>query len=148
MESKTRRALREFDDCCRTGSDRSFFLRFSLEDWLKMELKFEFFLHFSLLNARRFEIRRKWKKLCKLVVVVVVVVDVVAVRRKCCDKQRNTKNRHVFLDIPSRASFTIACNIGSATKSQQVRGNYNFINNAFAGFVGGKSSAFVCFCGQ
>lgn len=69
LENKTRRALREFEVVAALEVIEAF-LRFSLEDWMKMELKFEFFLHFSLLNARRFEIRRKWKKLCKLVVVV------------------------------------------------------------------------------
>lgn len=115
------------------------FARFSCEirrKWIwNLNAICEFF-HCWILG--RFKIRRKWKTMqtcrrCQLESQCEGELGwsiAMITRRKCCDKQRNTKNRHVFLGWCSYTTsipFENMQQFFSATKSQSSWLN-NFIN--------------------
>ena len=115
------------------------FARFSWEILWTLHLKFECNLRiFHCCILERFEIRRKWKTMqtCRRRLHLQCEGErgwriTMTTRRKCYDKQRNTKNRHVFLgwcsymmNIPfeNMLRFFIL-------QILKVRGFYNFISS-------------------
>lgn len=133
-EREKRKKCRGKRENCATGSAIEAFARFSNEIWLKMHLKFECNLRISaLLASEKIWDSPKMEERCKLVVdgncnakvnVVVELRIAMITRRKCCDKQRNTKNRHVFPRIGAvtrRAFLSRTCNsfFVCATKSHR-----------------------------